>query len=618
MPQIVEVPGMGEVEFPDDMSSDQIEQAIRSNMQQQPQLSPTQMEEAPVMAQIGRGMMDVYQGGKQLALNTADFINNADKTIDEIFSPGSFTNKAAKSIFSALAEITPEVDAKAYNKQLSEELALYNRNNPDFQGWRVLGSVATPLTLIPGAGASTLGGKIVAGAATGGIFSMLQPADDPEGHPDEYWAQKGEQALWGAGTGAALPVAGKIVGATVSWLDEMTKPLYQHGIYRDVSKFLKESVTENKDRITKAIQRAIASGDDRTVGQIIADANRGSADDFGGMLVRLEKDLSRHSDSLKSLYARQSVGRRAVLDSLAGSDDDLARAIATRESNGANLYAQAFAQKVKLDDEISGILNNDYGKKAISEAIKVAEAKGVPRTNNSEILHYVKLGLDKELSKTGDLALSKAERGAVKQVKDNLVGWIEKRNPFYRDARIQYQIDSLPINRMEVARELRNSFVTSLDNDSPARFATSLRDAHKVIKKTGGDPRYTSMSDLFSPEELDSLKNISEELSVQAKQSKMATTSESLFKNLKGEVTVQLPHILERNIVITNAILKKLGSDKTPEYRKLLVKLIQNPDDFIRAYGGPSSDEKTKIAQDIVRRLATITTAQQGAQDLGE
>ena len=46
MPQIIEVPGYGDVEFPDGMTDDQISSAIQQNMMQaQPQSAPQEPQQ---------------------------------------------------------------------------------------------------------------------------------------------------------------------------------------------------------------------------------------------------------------------------------------------------------------------------------------------------------------------------------------------------------------------------------------------------------------------------------------------------------------------------------------------------------------------------------------------
>lgn len=582
---------------------------------QQPEVQPDfQPEEAPFMAQVGRGMMDVYQGAKQLAVNWADVMNNHDKLADEFFTPGSAINKAHKSVVGALASLVPEVDAKEYNRQLSEELKLYNQGNPDFQAGRVLGSIATPLTLVPGGAASTFGGKVITGIGTGTLFSLAQPVSKSE-NPDEFFAQKGEQALWGAGFGAGIPVAGKIAGNVVSWVDEITKPLYQKGIHRDVAKFLKEYVVENKEKITNAIHRAIKEKDTRTVGQIIADTTKGTGDDFGGLLVRLEKDLARESDALKSLYARQSMDKRNFIDALAGTPDDLVAAVNKRAATAEKLYNESFKSAVTPDEELASILNNKFAKAAEKEADTIIEVMGAK--SNTESLHLVKLGLDKQLAKTGDSALGIAEKKAVEKVKERLVNWLGEKNPAYDAARLQYQTDSLPINRMRVGQELRSKFINALGEDKPATFALAVQNAPQTIKKATGFPRYDSLDKIFSPEEVSRLGQIVNDLGIEKKAKAMATASKPIIGELPSEIKFDLPHILSRPIVVANHVISKLGRDKSKDYKNLLVDLVSDPEEFLRVYGGSSSNEKTKMAMDIVRRLNTTIAAQQSAREAG-
>lgn len=568
-------------------------------------------EEAPFVAQVGRGMIDVYAGAAQLGTNIIEKAKTYEKAIDVLDKPGSIGNTFAKSIVSAVVALNQD-DTSDFSKQVSEDLRLYNKNNPDLQAGRILGNIATPLTLISGGSAKSLGGKMLQGFTSGSLFASLQPTENT----DEFWSEKGEQILWGGGVGTAIPVGGQLFKVVGGWIDEITKPLYKSGIVRDVGKFLKEHITENKDKIIKALDKAHKSGDKRTVGQIIADSTKDTGEDFGGMLVRLEKDLSRESDSLKSLYARQSQGRRKVIDALAGTDDDFSAAISKRAKDGAEDYAKAFKAQVVPDTELKGILNNKFAKTAIKEATDIAQAKGSEGV--SETLHFVKLGLDKQLTKTGDLALSKAEKKVVGEVKGRLVKWMEAKNPLYNEARKNYQLNSAPINRMELGREIRNKLVSSLDADTPSTFATAIKDAPKLLKKATGSPRYKKLTDILTPDEVSGLNKISKELTVEKRAAKMASASKPVLGKMSSEVEFSLPHILSRPIVIANHLLRKLGQDKSPEYKAVLGTLMKNPDEFIRIYGGSSDNVKTKAAIDIARRLSTLTAAQQTAQKAGE
>ena len=577
-----------------------------------PEISPDpETKEAPFLAQVGRGMMDVYEGSAQVVSSVADKAVKYEQALDVLRTPGSQGNLFSKSIVSAIVALNQDTEATEYNKAVAADSKLYNKNNPDFQAGRMFGSIATPLTLIPGGAAKSLGGKVLSGTASGSLFSMAQVVENV----DEFWAEKGEQALWGGGFGVGIPAAGKVFKSLIGWVDEITKPLYESGIVRDVGKFLKEHITENKDKIIRSIEKAMKDGDTRTVGQIIADSTSGTSDDFGGMLVRLEKDLSRESDSLKSLYARQSSTRKQSIDLLAGTESDFIAATSKRSADGLKSYTAAFSENVVPDAQLKEILNNRFAKTALKEATDIAQANG--STSSTEVLHFVKLGLDKQLAKSGDLALSKAEKKVVGKVKDSTVKWLENKNPAYEAARKEYQINSIPINRMQVGKEIKNKLINSLETESPSTFATAIRDSHKLIKKATGSTRYSGLDDIFSPSEVKNLKVIASELGIEKKAAKMASESKSVLGSLSSEVELSLPHILSRPIVITNHILKKLGQDKSVEYKQILSSLMKNPDDFLRVYGGSSDNIKTKMAIDITRRLTTMITSQEAAKESG-
>ena len=100
--------------------------------------APVDYEEPPFMASVGRGMLDVGQGLKQLYLQATD----------------------------------PEA-AREYQRQVDEEIALYTRGRgPDagFDPGRLVGEVAgtLPTMLLPG-GQATAVGRVLKGAVEGGL-----------------------------------------------------------------------------------------------------------------------------------------------------------------------------------------------------------------------------------------------------------------------------------------------------------------------------------------------------------------------------------------------------------------------------------------------------------------
>ena len=124
------------------------------------------------MARMGRGMMDVGQGLKQLWLMGTG-------------KPG---------------------EAEAYTQQVNDELALYDKGrgpNAGIDWMRIGGNVAAtaPAMLIPGAAAPTLGARMAAGAAGGGLAGGAMFSDEATAG-----AKAGQVAI-GVVTGAAVPAA---------------------------------------------------------------------------------------------------------------------------------------------------------------------------------------------------------------------------------------------------------------------------------------------------------------------------------------------------------------------------------------------------------------------------
>lgn len=124
-------------------------------------------------------------------------------------------------------------------------------------------------------------------------------------------------------------------------------------------------------------------------------------------------------------------------------------------------YGKAFdpkLHKLKPDAELRAIAQNPYFQAAAPTAEKVASAKGLtPEENLTEILHTVKMGLDKKLNPGfGEIGIDNAERGAILDLKNQLTGWLVKNNPDYAVGRAEHAAASKAIkaftDRIELAK----------------------------------------------------------------------------------------------------------------------------------------------------------------------
>lgn len=228
MPQIIDVPGYGQVEFPDGMSDEQITSAIQKNMSPAPKATP-KSQPITTLGKVHRGMVEPIEGGAQLLYNmlpqgvrgAGDRFNNwlADKGVPLARLPEGGMNEF----------VSRNEDAYQASRAAAGESG--------FDGMRLAGNVLSPANLLAAGLASkaapvvnrvsgavkagTVPGKIVAGSASGAGQSAMMPVTG-----GDYWDEKGKQVATGAAVGAAVPMAGKLVPKRT----EEAKALLKRGV----------------------------------------------------------------------------------------------------------------------------------------------------------------------------------------------------------------------------------------------------------------------------------------------------------------------------------------------------------------------------------------------------
>lgn len=204
-----ELPDGTILEFPDGTPRDVIQRTVRRRIiaQQNPEeYGPNAYSPNTGTSALERGLIGAGRGAAEI-----------DQAI------GQF----AYNIGERLGIVNPRT-ADAYNRMVSDESALYERNLGDDTAANVgrFGS-QTAITLpagVIGAGARTLPAVARAGAIVGGLGGALTPVTDvqreqglsdlitgQQSGPSDYFTQKAQQTAIGAGLGAALGAGGKKV-----------------------------------------------------------------------------------------------------------------------------------------------------------------------------------------------------------------------------------------------------------------------------------------------------------------------------------------------------------------------------------------------------------------------
>lgn len=179
---IIEVPGHGQVEFPDDMSDDQIVAAIKKNA-----LDYKQPEQS-AGARFMQGLKDPIDAGAQLLTNAlpAGVVNAGNKVNNWLADKTGVVGRLPEG---------------GVNQQVKETAEKFKTDGIDWA--RMGGNILSPANLaiasrMPAAASMT--GRIAQGAATGGAIGALTPSA-----AEDYWSNKAEQVGTSAALGAVLP-----------------------------------------------------------------------------------------------------------------------------------------------------------------------------------------------------------------------------------------------------------------------------------------------------------------------------------------------------------------------------------------------------------------------------
>lgn len=537
-------------------------------------------------------------------------------------------------------------------KQYQERRSAEGEEGMDWA--RIGGNVISPASaaLMQAKVPLTIGGRIKQGMAMGGGMGASQPVTDSKA---DYATTKAMQTGLGTTAGGAIPIAGEGIRGIGRYGKEFVRPFTKKGITKDVIKYINENVGSGKEKIIKALQDAkeIVPGNKPTSGQAISQANLATranaekqlesairyaeqnftgeakevalkmaretadvADDFGGHIIKLEKDLMKAAssgDKLKALKAQHLIRRKQALGVSDDASIDSALAKTTQKSD--ELYEKAWSHKVDYDPELGGIMNNEFIQDVLPGAVKSAKWGKTPVSSDelSQFLHKVKLGLDDKLNAkvNGEKAVKGLKRADIKAIKTKLVDWLEKKNPYYKDARLAHAEGMKGVDSMRLSKLNKASLVDDAGGDKGIAFSrASESNVGKVSKYA------KKAEDIQGKAQAESNKRVIDDVINQQNYKNMATSTEAVPK-IGGEVEFQLPHILSRPIVVANTILKKIGQDKTPEYKKILSDILENPAELERILKLPAGNPKVKMAMDIMNKLSTTSTAQsagRGAQ----
>ena len=467
---------------PDDVIKARIEK-IRAEMSAE---SPTPKPMSPPIRERGYGEETL----RQIGLTGRAGLEGIGGTLDLLASP-------ARSLMNLALPNNMQIEGQT-GKSIADVIGL---PSPDTSTERVAGDIARSMAA---GGGFIKGAKAFTPAVSGVTKAIMQQLSmAPKAQivaAGSAGAGSGLAREGGMGKGAQLAagIAGAAAPAAVGSAINVGRAVKDY-IYPSVGALGRRVAGDKADDVIAALMktRSNVPGVKLTAGEASVPANSAEFASFQKAVAN--ENASKFYGPL-GVKGQQARARVDAVQSFGKTPTELDAAVASRSATSAKNYGEAFKQKLNADPELAKLFQNPYVKDALPEALKLAQANGIsPKSNLTEFLHFVKLGLDAKLQSANNAnlpAISSAAKSTIQDAKERLVSWMGARNPKYDVARVSYTADSIPINQMRVGQELKRALVAPATGaERAASFGTKVRQAETTISKGSGRPQIEALTD---------------------------------------------------------------------------------------------------------------------------
>lgn len=332
----------------------------------------------------------------------------------------------------------------------------------------------------------------------------------------------------------------------------------------------------------------------------------------------------------------QDAARQRALQGVGGTPEDLAALREGRTRTGRALYGNVQNNVVPIDDTFRALTQRPSMDKAMRRAEEISAEQGVPFQIGPDILpgtmagmptagrpaqytvqslHNLKTALDDIIKDPATFGVGANEARLMGRTRDQLIKWIESKEPGYKAARETFATQSRRINQAEVGQFLENKLTSPLTDEASraAVFANAMRDAPTTVKRaTTGAPRYQNLEDLLEPHQLAAVESVRRDLAreqitkTQAREGATAAPRVGQLASQAGD----MPQFLNRVATIANAIYNRVQGKID---RKLAMEIAYEMATPERAAG---AIEKAMVREELAR--ATGRGAAAAATQVGK
>jgi hypothetical protein len=457
-------------------------------------------------------------------------------------------------------------------------------------------AIAAPLRAIPAAAplaqAIRTGGfskgnlatRVAGGATLGGATSAII-------NPDE--AATG--AIIGGAVPLAAPVVNRLVQAGASKIADIRQMPNQLA-----AKIARDSLgtPEQVAAARAALQKAQSEGLDLTAPQALARAGVVAPSAQATMERAIKgaqpKGARPTADTRMSIEVAQEAARKSTLIDVT---PDLTNAINTRRMTSQPLYEAADKAVVPIDADLAGVISR-MPSGTIESAAKIAKMEGRPfimgkttaagmeetglldaagkpimrevagKTSKitGESLHYLKRALsDVAYGPPAAAGIGRDTQTAARGLLNDFVNVFETKVPEYGQARRTFSELSAPVNQAQVLREMVSVLEKPGGGERIQPFLNVLGRGEKaMLKRAGGQgaPRYESLSEVLTPEQITKVREVAKQLETEAAIGQQITAGQQRAADLIKEELVnhRIPNPLNNLIAIANKVLETLGA----------------------------------------------------------
>ena len=369
-------------------------------------------------------------------------------------------------------------------------------------------AIALPTVAIPGA--ATLRGAALIGGAQG--LAQQVGTDD----------SRVNNMLLGGAAGAGGVAAGRLLSGAYQGGKALLEPFTQGGREKIAGRVI-QRFSDNPDAVLAAKGARSVTGAMPTIAEETADAG----------MARLQ-DAVRSTDTqiagrIDARLADNNAARVGALEAIAGNDATRSAAEAARKASTKDLYQTATNANYTVDEKLGNLLDRPAVKQALERAKKLAEnngrtfsfstpsvdrfsglgnsAKDSTKQITGQGLQDLKMAMDEMLTDPTAGFTGKAGN-TIKDLRVQVVDWMEKANPDFKAARQGYAAASKPLNQMDIGSELLKKGASNTSDLAgnvrlmPNKLTGMLKDEAGLIQgATGRKGVGNSLADVLTPEQ---------------------------------------------------------------------------------------------------------------------